>query len=571
MDPSALRCSVCPNTPRFSDASHLLTHVASKGHLSHYFNWKVRSLEDPDALELVNQYDNWYNQHHLAKALSDRLASKQSRKGKAFEGNAAKNTASINSMEMPQARPAMGMPAINGPDPFSSSEFLDPRLAQSFGGLSNTPIYPNPLAPARYSFPGTEITPVTGRQLSSFTNATSGQNTPLPPYPHFWKPASDLRGEHDFKSSYSAPMLSYNPPQGRSERCTTVDESDPFTNVQKEDIAAGVELQLHQKVDEMTRLKGVFWPGMDIFDSATDVMRRQRNQKKDATMLQMMEQASQGITPTELVFSPFGTLRRCRLISGKVEDSSPLKGETPIPKRRVQRSRRKPLAPSDSNQLFTPSKNRGPSKRDLISTSPLADLPRRKLFRSENASSVRPATTLGQFHIPASSGNSGRILARSVAALHPRTQNMPVQPKRGKVLTTGKKTKNLEASDLTSDDKENINPEFFAQSGLDPSEPADAYWDQIVRENQRIHSSLPVHGNSYYSAGFASAEPGFNGFGRNPLWASRHLGQGLDQELFVGHEGDTDFQSRTTHSPNATISDVEHDDCLHQCAQNLSG
>lgn len=85
-----------------------------------------------------------------------------------------------------------------------------------------------------------------------------------------------------------------------------------------------------ERADEMTRLKGVLWPGMDIFD------------------FKMMEKTSLCVEPTELVFSPTGILRKQRVISGNIEDSSPLKGETPIPKRRATRPKRA-LSQVDSN------------------------------------------------------------------------------------------------------------------------------------------------------------------------------------------------------------------------------
>jgi hypothetical protein len=92
-----------------------------------------------------------------------------------------------------------------------------------------------------------------------------------------------------------------------------------------------------ERAEEMSRLKGVLWPGMDIFDSATQLMRRKRNQKKDGKVLKMMEKTSSQVEPTELIFSPTGTLKKQRLISGNVDDDSPLKGETPVPKRRQPR------------------------------------------------------------------------------------------------------------------------------------------------------------------------------------------------------------------------------------------
>ncbi|PKK43563.1 hypothetical protein CI102_13071 [Trichoderma harzianum] len=41
-----LHCTVCPETPRFSDVSHLLTHIASKGHLHHETQTKLKAHQD---------------------------------------------------------------------------------------------------------------------------------------------------------------------------------------------------------------------------------------------------------------------------------------------------------------------------------------------------------------------------------------------------------------------------------------------------------------------------------------------------------------------------------------------
>ncbi|EHK15673.1 uncharacterized protein TRIVIDRAFT_115953, partial [Trichoderma virens Gv29-8] len=44
-----LLCTVCPETPRFSDVSHLLTHIASKGHLHHETQTKLKAHQDISA------------------------------------------------------------------------------------------------------------------------------------------------------------------------------------------------------------------------------------------------------------------------------------------------------------------------------------------------------------------------------------------------------------------------------------------------------------------------------------------------------------------------------------------
>lgn len=107
-------------------------------------------------------------------------------------------------------------------------------------------------------------------------------------------------------------------------------ENSPFSNPY-------VDLVTEKKVDEVSRLKGVQWPGMDCFDAASDVMKRQRNQKKDARTFKAMEEASCASEPSELVFSPSGTLRREREITGYVEEDDLLPGEWTVLKHRRDR------------------------------------------------------------------------------------------------------------------------------------------------------------------------------------------------------------------------------------------
>jgi hypothetical protein len=68
-----LNCNVCPKKPKFSDVSHLLTHIASKGHLSHVFRFKVQAASDPEARAIVEEYDNWYNEWGIEDLMSERL------------------------------------------------------------------------------------------------------------------------------------------------------------------------------------------------------------------------------------------------------------------------------------------------------------------------------------------------------------------------------------------------------------------------------------------------------------------------------------------------------------------
>jgi hypothetical protein len=89
-------------------------------------------------------------------------------------------------------------------------------------------------------------------------------------------------------------------------------------------------------VSESTKLKGVYWPGMDIFDSATPEMRRKRNQKKDSSVVEQLELNSQEVEAMELIFTPQGSFKRQRRISNSEyddEDDIEIKTESPQPSR----------------------------------------------------------------------------------------------------------------------------------------------------------------------------------------------------------------------------------------------
>ncbi len=79
--PSAipLRCTLCPKEPIFSDISHLLTHISSKGHLSHKFKLQIRGQTDPHARIELERYEIWYADNNLDELLAERLASKESK------------------------------------------------------------------------------------------------------------------------------------------------------------------------------------------------------------------------------------------------------------------------------------------------------------------------------------------------------------------------------------------------------------------------------------------------------------------------------------------------------------
>lgn len=77
-----LQCILCPKDPKFSDISHLLTHISSKSHLSHRFKLEIRAQNEIECREKLAQFAIWYNQNNLDSLLSERMAAKDNKKGK---------------------------------------------------------------------------------------------------------------------------------------------------------------------------------------------------------------------------------------------------------------------------------------------------------------------------------------------------------------------------------------------------------------------------------------------------------------------------------------------------------
>lgn len=76
-----LRCSICPpRQSEFSDISHLLTHVSSKGHLANLHKLQVRSHQELVAAVQVANYNQWYQEHGLGQLLSERMLTKEAKK-----------------------------------------------------------------------------------------------------------------------------------------------------------------------------------------------------------------------------------------------------------------------------------------------------------------------------------------------------------------------------------------------------------------------------------------------------------------------------------------------------------
>ena len=293
-----LHCNICPKKPNFSDVSHLLTHIASKGHLSHYYKVKVRSSTDQAAKDQIDVYDDWYARWNVEELMSQRMHHKDKKRSRARgQGNirhsdvpahllmSEGSTARVPKKVAKQRRTAV--------DPLLGGGFNAHMPFEGDGDLVASSFYPQVELP-----------------LPAKMNR---------PKLHLWstqRPSSYSAILVDFSSS--PPIF----PTNNSSSNRTAGQGHSASLAAAHNLDGGIDEEDEEVIAEAAKLKGVLWPGMDLFDSATPEMKKKRNQRKDVSVVEQLEQNSQVVEPTEMIFYQTGGLKKQRKISGRVESST---------------------------------------------------------------------------------------------------------------------------------------------------------------------------------------------------------------------------------------------------------
>jgi len=351
-----LQCNICPKHPHFSDLSHLLTHVGSKGHLSHYFKAQVRSRQEPAVREQLRVYDHWYQVNQVEKLLSQRMILKDSK-------NAQNKSRATDNTQRPKStvRTASndGPRTLQQQAPPKEEDVIDPQLTSetysapqaSVASKSQPPAF-DPASASREYIPrmqGSNFTTQRRKALSAARNpearyASHSAHAQLPDITEVVEAGrlSESPDRHVYPEPpvFSQPFDAFTNDMSRS---TTASRDAKRDAEYRSDAEVGEIEELDDITSECTKLKGVCWPGMDIFDSASPDGRRKRNQKKDGSTFEQMKANSAVVEPTELIFYSGGELKKRRYITGKVE-SSPIQEESPKPKRQRIRSTKASLS-----------------------------------------------------------------------------------------------------------------------------------------------------------------------------------------------------------------------------------
>lgn len=168
MPSELLRCTICPKLPKFSDSSHLLTHVGSKGHLAHLHKLQVRSHQEPEAGLRITVYNQWFQEHGVAQLLSERMQQKKAKQAdqKAVNERRVTAAAAMEGSKKKRGRkstlqPVSAASAYDPPPPGLKSR----RSPTDWDDLDYTP-----RRPSRYgvtpTLDGSMLTPIQEWQIS---------------------------------------------------------------------------------------------------------------------------------------------------------------------------------------------------------------------------------------------------------------------------------------------------------------------------------------------------------------------------------------------------------------------
>ncbi|KAJ2897876.1 hypothetical protein MKZ38_004335 [Zalerion maritima] len=284
--PIPLFCHVCPSKPQFSDLSHLLTHLSSKSHLAQKHQTKLESFTDPEARDTLNIFKAWKKEHKIDILLAERYAEKKKKSATAAmpnppfqrlrSGSAAGSVVSLRSRSVLGSSMVPAGPSSNQHMPSVSSIKEEPMD----GFILRQPAPMAPVANRNWMNPQFPLPPPNLGSLSGVMN-----QSPLGQYQSI-----DATAGSGFATPHNRRELNR---FGFDESSPVVDEPSSVI-----DGAEDVDEVADFKEDTEPKLKGAVWPGMGLFDSATQEQKRKRNQRKGPQVLATMKRYSEMVQPT---------------------------------------------------------------------------------------------------------------------------------------------------------------------------------------------------------------------------------------------------------------------------------
>ena len=353
-----LHCNICPKQPDFSDISHLLTHISSKGHLSHYHKAQVRGRQDTSVRQQLDIYDRWYIENQIEKLLSQRMILKDSKRPNGITRPRIKSNSALSKPAKPADKACSKTTVTHtaqivqtAPEPvidpqLSRTPSMQEHLIDSKIPLSSETSAGIDLASIhRAHMPRMRAFSVVSPQSAQWPSNTSVVATSQPEQDdgHNESVCGDETEDDEAQnfqqektaSLYPEPSLIGSLQSQAPQEPSSPPIRRPCRPRPRRSQTEQMEMSDSEKdfAPQTPELKGVYYPGMSIFDSASPEAQRKRNQRKHTSILAQIEQDSLEVECFEHIYWPDGSLKLARFITGDVQ-SSPLKEDTPPPPKR---------------------------------------------------------------------------------------------------------------------------------------------------------------------------------------------------------------------------------------------
>ncbi|KAI1128438.1 hypothetical protein F5Y10DRAFT_292079 [Nemania abortiva] len=268
-DQIPLVCFVCPKNSNFSDLSHLLTHISSKGHLHNMFQLNLIREFDTDAELALTEFEAWFKHNGICELLRARKTAREQRDNNQRQSQ----TPSVFGDNAVASRPSNRGGRSNRRGRGASRT----RTLHRDAGINML----NEGDIVKFESDDDEVH--SRHDYHSVTHA-----------PYVWHSESPYPNNSNQYSNH--PGTQFQDYLEDEDDSSKYEPSELYSPYPTEDTPETVEDDTGALI-----LKGVVYPGMAGFDSATEKDRRMRNQKKDPAVLLKLEANSQLVTRIEEV------------------------------------------------------------------------------------------------------------------------------------------------------------------------------------------------------------------------------------------------------------------------------
>ncbi|KAI1333186.1 hypothetical protein F5Y16DRAFT_393586 [Xylariaceae sp. FL0255] len=300
-----LVCHVCPKHGNFSDLSHLLTHISSKGHLHNQFQLTLTRSVDEEAEIALTDFDAWFSHYNIAELLRARKSAKdykdnQQRRSQGRTSSRGKGSSRSQRGGRKTARVARASQGGNKPATKQAEEPAIIKIEEDDGDEN-------------------EIENENDLPEQNHTDSYGWRRDYLFSEPSSLRPSASGQ---------------YNDYVDVEEESSKYDQSDLYGPFGSEDTVETIEDDTRILV-----LKGVVYPGMAGFDAATEHDRKMRNQKKDPAVVMKLQTNSLFITRDEEVWDRNFEWQRTRDVYDDPSEDGSMDEDDVDEKARAKRTR----------------------------------------------------------------------------------------------------------------------------------------------------------------------------------------------------------------------------------------